>query len=184
MLADPARRDAAACEDIHDSGLRADCSVVVALRAVAEGAAAERACAVVVDGPWRDECRFGAAEWMAAEARFDEAAALCNAVTSFRGACAQHLWDGPLAGVWRTPDPSWEHMLPPARALHAEWAEAFSATTDLDDRFWRHWFRYGFVATGGIPSEAASFCAEMPPDLLVACSKAVARAMADAPPGR
>lgn len=193
VLENEGETDPAACQGIGDSDLRADCSVVVALRAVATGASPEVACAGVEDGIWRDECRFGAAELLARDARWAEAAALCGAVHTFRDACAQHLWDPPLAGIWLAPDPSWERMLAPARELHASWAVYFGETTDLDDRYWRHWFRYGMAATGGPPNDADAFCAAYAGpvdrdasalDLRRPCQKAVARAMAAAPAGR
>jgi hypothetical protein len=193
VLEDGEETDPAACDLISDADLRADCSVVVALRAVAVGSSPETACEAVAEGIWRDECRFGAAELLARDGRQDEAAALCGAVRTFRDACAQHLWDPPLAGIWLGPDPSWERMLPPARELHAVWAAYFEETTDLNDRYWRHWFRYGMAATGGPPEDVAAFCGGFPGaadldssglDLRRPCEKAAARAMAVAPAGR
>jgi hypothetical protein len=159
VLDDPAAADPAACEGLADPALAADCAVVVAGRRIATGVDPDAACGRVPDGAWRDECRFAAAEATLRAGDPDGAAALCRGVGTFRDACAQHLWDGALAGLWRGDAPTWASTLPAADALYADWDARLGDVTDLDDRFWRHFFRYGFDATGGPPPNADRFCA-------------------------
>ena len=108
----------------------------------------------------------------------DGAAALCLSIRSFRDACAQHLWDPALAATWDGADA--ETALARARMLHAEWATRLEGRTDLDDRFWRHWFRIGFLRGVPLPADADRFCSAAPPDLARSCRKATARALAEA----
>ena len=178
LLADPEMRDPAACGILSDPDLRGDCGVVVAERRMAEGTPVEGVCAGMEHGVWADECRFRAAEESMRSGDPDTAARLCLSVERFRNACAQHLWDPELAGVWHGPDVG--GALERGRVLHAAWARRLDGATDLDDRFWRHWFRLGFVHGVPLPADADAFCAEVPRDLAGPCLKAVGRAIAEA----
>ena len=177
VLADPEVRDPAACGALADRHLRGDCGVVVAERRMAVGEAPAAVCGGMAPGVWADECRFRAAEVAMAGGDPDAAAALCLAVESFRDACAQHLWDPPLAAVWAGPDA--EAALERARPLHAEWSARLQGRTDLDDRFWRHWHRLGFDHGVPLPADPAAFCAGGPAELARPCVKATRRAIAE-----
>lgn len=178
VLADPALADPFACAALSDPDLAGDCGVVVAERRIAAGEAPGSVCAPVGEGVWGDECRFRAAEASMAAGDPDGAAALCLGIRTFRDACAQHLWDPALAGTWRDRDPV--SALERARALHAEWSVRLGGKTDLDDRFWRHWFRIGFQSGVPLPPDTEGFCAAAPPDLRRSCLKATRRALAEA----
>lgn len=177
VLADETVADPGACAALVDPDLRGDCGVVVAERRMAAGVAPGAVCGPLAPGVWADECRFRAAEAAMRVGDPDAAADLCLAVRSFRDACAQHLWDPELAGVWVGPDA--DAALGRGRALHATWAARLGGRTDLDDRFWRHWYRLGFAHGVPLPADTAAFCAAAPPDLARPCRKAVARAIAE-----
>lgn len=178
VLADPSRRDPAACTALADPDLAGDCGVVIAERRIVAGDARASVCVPLGEGVWADECRFRAAEAAMAAGDADGAAALCLSVRTFRDACAQHLWDPELAAVWQGPDAA--AALDRARALHAAWAARLGDATDLDDRFWRHWYRVGFARGVPLPEDPDAFCAGAPPDLARPCRKATRRALAEA----
>jgi hypothetical protein len=178
LLADAEARDPAACAALHTPDLRGDCGVVVAERRMAAGDPPAVVCAGMAAGVWADECRFRAAETAMAAGDPDTAASLCLSVATFRDACAQHLWDPQLAGTWRGPEP--DAALARARTLHTEWSARLDGQTDLDDRFWRHWYRLGFAHGIPLPDDADAFCLDAPPELARPCGKAVRRAIAEA----
>lgn len=177
LLSDPDARDPAACASLRSPDLRGDCGVVVAERRMAAGEHPSGVCEGLVAGVWADECLFRAAEIAMADGEPDVAASLCLQVGSFRDACAQHLWDPPLAATWQGPDA--DAALARARTLHREWSPRLQGQTDLDDRFWRHWFRVGFSHGVPLPEDADVFCSSSPPDLARPCRKAVRRAIAE-----
>lgn len=182
-LGDADAVDPAACA-LPDADVAADCAAVVAGRRIARGLEpVEVACGRVPDGAWRDECRFAAAEAAMKRGEVDVAVAACRAVETFRDACAQHLWDPELAGVWQRAGGDWARARGDAGVLFATWDARLGDVTDLDDRYWRHFYRFGFAATV-LPEDPDRFCGGEATARRRACQKAWARAVAAAPPAR
>ena len=142
-----------------------------------EGESPSESCGRVMGTVWRDECWFRAAEIFAERDALDTAAALCLNIERFRDACAQHLWDPALAAVWLDATP--EQALSRAEELFAEWDPRVGAATDLTDRFWRHWYRYGYARGLPRPQDVDSACSGAPPGRQRACRKATRRMLSE-----
>ncbi|MCB9759261.1 MAG: hypothetical protein H6739_05435 [Alphaproteobacteria bacterium] len=138
----------ALCAGISDPGGAAECAMVAAVGAARDqGVDPETWCDRVPEGPWRNECRFQAAEVWRGRGDVKRATALCLQAGPFISDCAQHLWQDELRGLIFERGPAgFAEQLPRAEVLSLRWRALLGDQTDLGDRFWRRYYENGFEA--------------------------------------
>jgi hypothetical protein len=158
------------CAEIVDPGLRADCSLLSASRAVQrEPGGPERWCPQVPEGPYRDECWFEAAEWISRRNR-KAAVERCLQAGDFLEDCSQHLWQEETRNlVFGAQARDFPEVIDQAQRIHDSWAPLLSSHMDFTDRFWARFFAFGFEQARGVDLNR---CEPLPAPHLKRCRSA------------
>ena len=131
------------CKGIDDAELRGECQLYAAFTVGSQRDEDLDARCAEVEGVWRDECYFLAAEDLRRRKRdLAGSGALCKKSGRFVDDCSQHLWQSPVKVIVDRHLRSLDLVaaLEEATPLYCEWASILGEDSDMSTRFWQKLF--------------------------------------------
>jgi hypothetical protein len=139
LEAPPASVELDDCADIRSEDLRGECQLYWAFNLGGQLKLEPGTRCAELEGVWRDECFFLAAEQVRRRRSDPQAAGrLCAQAGRFGNDCGQHLWQTPVAQIAGRHARSLdlEGALKQATPVYCEWDPVLGEGTDFRSRFW------------------------------------------------